>query len=436
MESSSSAPRPRILLAMLLGALLIRIVFILAHQTLPVSDEFEYDKLARTLVNSGTYAVDGVSTAYRPPGYPAFLALSYFLFGQDTLIPKVIQAILDTLTAYLLFCIGRIRSERVGLIAACTWSLFVPAILYVNLLLTESLTAFILVASVFIFLENTENRIPRLVGFGVLMGISALFKPALFLVPLLLLLLSTRMSIQPRHGILIVAGAFLVLLPWMIRNQITLGTFSLSTNTGMNLYIGNNPEATGAYRGVFPDILADPSFTEVARDREAMSLAKEYIISSPGTFLLNGAKKLVHLFRSEGDVLIAAFSEYPSPVGMGFKQRYRSVPIPLTILTNILVFAILFAGFLGWSFSIRNRQFWFTFSLLFALLAAHFVFFGGSRFHFIIMPFAVLYFSEVVVSFLKKELKLTGRQKVLLMTAFLVLSAIWSYELFVVFSAN
>jgi len=52
------------------------------------------------------------------------------------------------------------------------------------------------------------------------------------------------------------------------------------------------------------------------------------------------------------------------------------------------------------------------------------------------MPFAVLYFSEVVASFLKKELKLTGRQKVLLMTAFLVLSAIWSYEFFVVFSAN
>ncbi len=435
MGLSNSSRNQRVLLAALAAGLLIRIVFILTYQTLPVSDEAEYDRLAQSIVYLGEYAVDGVPTAYRPPGYPAFLAASYFLFGHDILIPKILQAILDTLTAYMLFSIGRMRSERVGLIAALAWAFFVPAVLFVNLLMTESLTAFLLVVSIFMFSgAGAENSIPRMLGSGLVIGICILFKPGLLLVPMLLLFFSALRPIRPRQAILVLAGALSIIFPWMIRNQIVLGTFSLSTNTGMNLYIGNNPEASGAYRGVFSSDLTDSSLTEVGRDQKAMSKAKEYIISNPGTFLLNGLKKSVHLFRSEGDVLIAAFTRDSSPIGIGFKQRYRSVPILFTILTNTVSFTVLLAGIIGFSISSRNHQFWLTLSVVLALLGTHVVFFGSSRFHFILMPFAVLYSSEALTACLKKELTFSGGQKLVVVSAFVILAAIWSYELSAVFT--
>jgi hypothetical protein len=427
----SNHPTKRTLLIVLAAGLFIRIILILANERVPVSDEYEYDQLAQSIVNQGSYAVVGVPTAYRPVGYPAFLGITYFLFGHEPLFPKVIQALLDTLTAYLLFLIGKMQSERIGFLASLLWSSFVPAILFVNLLLAETLTVFLLVLSLLIFLKSDGSTVIRnLILFGLVSGIMILVKPSILLFPLLLLLLSPKMAIPPRYAIVAFAAMLVVVLPWMLRNLAVLETFSISTNGGMNLYVGNNPEATGAYLGTFPPELADPSMDEVARSRKATALAMKFIAAQPGTFLVNGVKKLAHLFRSEGDVLITSFSDHSAA---GFTNRYRSVAPFIAHMTNVSSFGLLFLGITGFVLSIRSRQFWFTVSFLAALFAVHFVFFGGSRFHFVLMPFAAIYASHAIVALHTRELMFTWTQKAFLLACFVLLSAIWSYELFVVY---
>jgi len=424
----------RTLLVVLAAGLFVRVCFVIAHQRPLVSDELEYDQLALSIADSTVYANNGTPTAYRPIGYPAFLAIPYTVFGHQPLCAKLLQAFLDTLTAYLLFLIGRIRSERIGFASAVIWSFFVPAILYVNLLLSESLAVFLLVLSLLFFLRaRRQASIPNLSVFGLLLGLALLVKPSLLLFPLFLVALFAKMSLSLRQAIFAVVLTIAVILPWMTRNFIVLDTFSLSTNGGMNLYIGNNPDATGAYRGSFPQELSDPSLDEVTRNQEATRLAVEYIITQPGAFVLNGMKKLVHVFRSEGDVLIGSFSRGSAHEHAGFKAQYRSVPILLVGVTNISAFLLLLAGMTGFMISERDRLFWFTAAFLVASLTVHFVFFGGSRFHFPFMPFAAIFASNAVVLFPEYGLKLTHKKRLLLYGGFIALAGIWSYEFYLTY---
>lgn len=434
MESSRSNTTTRTLLIILTVGLILRVTLIVANQRPPVSDEREYDQLAVSLSNEGTYALDGIPTAYRPVGYPLFLAVTYSIAGHHTLVPKFLQALLDTLTAYLLFLIGKAHSRFTGLLASALWGFFVPAILFTNLLLTETLTVFLLTLSLLI-LFSSEGRpsfwYPAL--FGLVAGAMTHVKPSLLLFALLLLILSKKLAVPRRHAAVSFIVILAVLLPWMIRNVVILDTFSLSTNGGMNLYVGNNAGSTGAYRGTFPPELADPSTGEVARDRLATGIAKEYILAQPGTFLTNGLKKIVHFFRSEGDLLIASFASHNED---GFIAQYRSVHPIIAALTNFSSFWMLFLGMTGFIAAHRDRRFWITTIFLTSILGVHFLFFGGSRFHFVLMPFATLYASESILALREKNLTFTQARKALVLLCVIFLTSVWSYELFIVYFAD
>jgi len=66
------------------------------------------------------------------------------------------------------------------------------------------------------------------------------------------------------------------------RNYYHFGRFiPISTNGGINLYIGNNPYATGEYR--WDSVVTNPleRLPEYERDKEASRLAKKYMKNHP-----------------------------------------------------------------------------------------------------------------------------------------------------------
>ena len=68
----------------------------------------------------------------------------------------------------------------------------------------------------------------------------------------------------------------------------------ISANGGINLFIGNNPQATGGWIDI--SLLLDNTLDEIERDQLALSNALEYIISHPLNTILLIPAKLFYLF--------------------------------------------------------------------------------------------------------------------------------------------
>ena len=93
------------MLALIIGvALAIRVVWVVVFQTPPESDPVDYDRLAWQLAQGKGYVRDdGTPTAFRPVGYPAFLAAIYLVFGHSWLAAGVANALLGTLSVALTY---------------------------------------------------------------------------------------------------------------------------------------------------------------------------------------------------------------------------------------------------------------------------------------------------------------------------------------------
>ena len=126
----------------------------------------------------------------------------------------------------------------------------------------------------------------------------------------------------------------LVVGPLTGRNLLATGSFVLiSSNLGMNLLVGNEPEADGQYRwGIdylgMVDQLVLPSADAVARDRAAARQALQWIAAEPGRFAHLALGKFALFWsplvagESMGRNLLALFSCGPL-LGLGLWGTWR-----------------------------------------------------------------------------------------------------------------
>jgi 4-amino-4-deoxy-L-arabinose transferase-like glycosyltransferase len=132
-------------------------------------------------------------------------------------------------------------------------------------------------------------------------------KPQIILIPagaFLLLLAISRKTLRRNvatnalvHLVVAVAAA-----PWIARNLYYFDrVIPISTNGGINLYIGNNPFASGAYR--WDGLVTKPleGMSEYERDREASRLAKQFIQGRPLGMLKPAPVKLWFLLKTDSD---------------------------------------------------------------------------------------------------------------------------------------
>ena len=100
-----------------LAALIVRIIFLVSVDNTSVviqqrgsstyHDAYDYDRLAKNLLEHKIYGYGQRSSSYRAPGYPWFLAGIYAVFGPVPLAVRIIQVLLGTRTCLLLFLMAR-----------------------------------------------------------------------------------------------------------------------------------------------------------------------------------------------------------------------------------------------------------------------------------------------------------------------------------------
>ena len=211
------------------------------------TDQAGYRQLGAVLARTGLFtrypdAPVFVPEVIRTPGYPAFVAVVYKLFGVgNDLAVTIAQAFVFAAICLAVFGIARrITSERVALAAACATALFPPLPYFGALVLTELFTTFVMTIAMLVAVRAVqEKRIVLYAAAGVLFSLTTLVRPVFVLlpfglaagVPILVRDQRTRRALAG-WGTLTLAAA-LTLAPWFAYNYIYLGRFTLSPAGGV-----------------------------------------------------------------------------------------------------------------------------------------------------------------------------------------------------------
>jgi 4-amino-4-deoxy-L-arabinose transferase-like glycosyltransferase len=249
----------RLDVALLAGVVLfafgLRLVYVLQVSRSPLFDHptmdaLYHDQWARALAVGERY-MDG--PYFRAPLYPAFLACIYKLTGGSYFAPRVVQALLSSLSCGLLFVIGRLVFSRTvgavaGLAAASYWIL----IYFDGELLIPSLIVFLDLLLILLLLHAVRRPGAVVLGAaGLVLGLSAIARPNILLfapaVAVWLLFLSRpRWPRGLARAACFSAGALVPVLPVTIRNYVVGHDLVLiASQGGVNFYIGNNPLSNG-----------------------------------------------------------------------------------------------------------------------------------------------------------------------------------------------
>jgi Dolichyl-phosphate-mannose-protein mannosyltransferase len=191
---------------------------------------------------------------YQSPVYAYFLAVLYKLFGDGSWSPRVVQVVLGSLSAVLVYAIGaRLFSRRVGWLAGLGLALYGPIVLEeITFSKTTVLVAGALAAFALYLSEIPRGRTAGALASGVLFGVTVAGVGQWMLAFLALIawapMMAERLAPARRRRITaaFAAGGLMVLLPLVAWNTGRGGGLMLTSgDAGLNFYNGNNERASG-----------------------------------------------------------------------------------------------------------------------------------------------------------------------------------------------
>ncbi len=250
----------------------------------PALDEQRYADAARALA-AGQPDPERGRAYWQPPGVIYVTAAVMVLAGPGLLAPRVVQAILSTVCCLLLFALGRrLFSTRVALMACALLALHGVLIFAGAELLPATWVASFDLLALWLLVDE-RRTVWRVPAAGLTLGISALFSPVILLfVPVAAWVVRRPMLIA-----LLVGGVIVPIVPVAVRNFEEGGEpVLLSTNGGLNLFIGNNEH--------YPDTFAlrpGRHWEELTREPEAEG------VKTPGAASSWFAQKALAFVRAE-----------------------------------------------------------------------------------------------------------------------------------------
>ncbi len=236
-------------LAVVALAFALRALFVWDYRTFPLAsapamDELYHLEWARAFAR-GERFVEG--PYFRAPLYPWFLGALIERLGENLLWLRWVQSALGAVATWLVIRLARRAfSPAAGIAAGLCYATLWISIFYDSQLLLESLAIPLYLAglvSVLRSLDSSRASWP-LLG-GLLLGLGAITRPNVLLVvpPLCLGWLLVR---RPAAALLCLIGLALPIAPITWRNwQVGGEAVLISTQAGVNLWIGNNPRSDG-----------------------------------------------------------------------------------------------------------------------------------------------------------------------------------------------
>ena len=210
----------------------------------PIVDGANYARLARVIASGDL--LGGRGAFWQPPLYSYFLALLFRLAGPRMALVYVAQAALGALTCLLTARLGaRLGGRRCGLLAGLIAAFYGPLVHFDEQPLIPVLHVLLVVAGLVAMLRAAEGGpagTRRWAGAGLLWGLAAIATPNILSAAPVAALWARRRGSPRAAGALLGALALPVLLV-AARNLAMAGEpVLISSNGGINFYIGNNPD--------------------------------------------------------------------------------------------------------------------------------------------------------------------------------------------------
>jgi len=365
-------------------------------------DETSYHFYASNLLNFGSYSIMCGVKAYYSPGFPVFLYLIYLIFGVNTLLAGFANCAVSALIPLFMYLTAdKLFGKRTAALAALIACFYPYYIYYSPLLLTETLLTLTVLVSIYLLIKAREiNSFKLLILSALLMGFSALIKPATILFPAfasvyLFLAKDYRFRKAALQSAVYFAVFFLIMSPWAIRNYFAIGTpLFTNTNSGKTFFGSNNflPGAkTGTYHFDATEIRKNYNafccgLSELERDKKLFAAGIEE--------LKKNWYKIPYLLYMK---LIKFWSVRPDPT----KDKWTR-----NDFASLFSYGIIFVFFLvGFAKTFKRREDAFIFHLtiiyftLFALFA-----WGTPRFRLPISPFIIILAAAVIAGLIESHI--------------------------------
>jgi hypothetical protein len=336
---------------------------------------------------------------YGLPLYAYLLAFIYKLFGYGPFVPAFLQALLDAGTAVLIYRLTLLvlparstsstsgfRANRggqiVALLAGLAWAFFVPAQAYAVILMPTAWLVFVFWFVVWRIVKTGSAPTPRqCLLLGLLLGFTAMgVATILFLIPLILAALwlkphkidNRKWAASAAAGLLLL-GVIIGTSPCWIHNYfIARDPVFLSAHSGINFWIGNNPDANGY-----------PRFPPGLRAGQAAMLEDSITVAeSAAGHSLKRAEVSAFWSSKAQDYITHHFGEWLRLLATKFRNfwsafQYDDLSIITSLRENGVIFPGLYFGviaafalpgiFLGWVNASRSR--WIAFAILLYICA-------------------------------------------------------------------
>ncbi len=438
-----SASGKKYFYSILISVLTIKILLVF---TLPAeirSDSLDYHRIAVNIIKYGEYSFEvGKPTANFSCGYPLFLAGVYKVFGTDQAAVRLVNSFLEIITSVFFFLIClKLFDEKWSLITLGIFAFLPSNILFSQTVLTEPVFGMLAVMLLYYCLrEEVDNKIFFI---GLIWGYAVLIRSSFSLSVFLMLIYiyikrkqlfegfkTKRLKRVFQYSFIFILGVALVIAPWLIRNKIVIGTFTIATQGGFTFWSGSNPNATGTWYYKIEE--SNPMFNisdEVERDRAFYREGINYALKNPHKFIVTGFKKIGYLFSSER--LILLYFTQSDSTGKTSTEVYKSVNPFLIGLTNIPYFAVMLFGIWG-LLAFREKRF-FIYGFIITWMITFFLFVALARYHYVLIPFFVLGTAKFLMEgkLIWRELSVTRKITAIGFNLFLL--GVWASEFYLMY---
>lgn len=302
MSSVTTALRRNPLWSILVLAFMLRLLWAVFVPVLPLSDSAMYDGFARGIAaGEGYHLPDGTLTAFWPVGTSALYATVYSVFGTAGAVVAATNIALGVALVAATYVLARRRFgsavAAIAGIAAAIWPMWIG---FTTVLSSELPFTLLLVLAL---IARGDERQPwwlRSLLSTALIVLAAFFRPTLLLLVFVLPLLGwmahrSRRRLALELIIALVTTSALI-APWAMRNARVVGApVPISTNFGVNLWLGNHDGADGRFQEPPPASIGG----EVAQDLDYRKQAKAWIMANPGGYLRLTGLRAFETFNRE-----------------------------------------------------------------------------------------------------------------------------------------
>jgi tetratricopeptide (TPR) repeat protein len=230
----------------------------------PLADARVYNTWARNIVSGDWSVPEGRTDTLinkmpflRPPGYPYFLALIYWVTGGSYLAIRLVQMSMGLASAVLAFVLGRrVFGRLAGVAAGAMMSTYWVFIFYEGELNSPPIVVFLLLILMVVLHRWLARRALWLMLIaGVVLGVLVVVRPELLagVGPILLWQFwsgrpGARIRSMMLPALVFVLGIALPIAPVTIRNYaVSKEVVLLCTGGGLNLYFCNNDRFEGTW---------------------------------------------------------------------------------------------------------------------------------------------------------------------------------------------